>query len=173
MRPCAANMTITRPHVHTIRRITAAVVLLAAAVGASAAPVLARTAETLQKLADAAGPPGFKEPVRAVLVGMMKLLATSLTYDGMGAIMATQGVGGPKILVDAHMDEVGGMVRRITPNARFCLLLTLSGYFLEECYNPQSTCFRQILKCSHHPCRMASRMFHFYHDIKLHSAMLS
>jgi putative aminopeptidase FrvX len=27
-------------------------------------------------------------------------------YDGMGSIIATQGTGGPKIMVDAHMDEL-------------------------------------------------------------------
>jgi hypothetical protein len=66
--------------VNTTRRIAAAIALLAASCSAIAAPVPDRTAETLQKLADAAGPPGFEEPVRALLVGMMKPLASSLTH---------------------------------------------------------------------------------------------
>jgi endoglucanase len=116
--------------VKTSRRITAAIALLVAAFGANAAPPLDRTAETLQKLADAAGPSGFEEPVRAVLVGMMKPLASSLTYDGMGSIIATQGSGGPKIMVDAHMDELGGMVRRITPNG--LLTMQMLGGWLDQ-----------------------------------------
>jgi endoglucanase len=121
--------------VNTTRRIAAAIALLAAACSAiAAAPAFGatadRTAETLQKLADAAGPPGFEEPVRALLVGMMKPLASSLTYDGMGSIIATQGSSGPKIMVDAHMDEVGGMVRRITPNG--LLTMQMLGGWLDQ-----------------------------------------
>jgi len=86
-----------------------------------------RTVDTLQKIADAAGPPGFEEPVRKVLVDMMKPLAGSLRYDGMGSIIATQGTSGPKIMVDAHMDELGGMVRRITPNG-FLTMQMLGGW---------------------------------------------
>jgi endoglucanase len=114
----------------TIPRCITAIALLAASLGALAAPATDRTAETLQKLADAAGPPGFEEPVRAVLVGMMKPLASSLTYDGMGSIIATQGTGGPKIMVDAHMDELGGMVRRITPNG--LLTMQMLGGWLDQ-----------------------------------------
>ncbi len=74
-----------------------------------------RTASLLQRLSDAAGPSGFEEPIRKIMVGEMKPLASSLRYDGMGSIVATQGTSGPRIMVDAHMDELGGMVRRITP----------------------------------------------------------
>jgi endoglucanase len=116
--------------VNTARRISAAIVLLAASCSAIAAAPLDRTAETLQKLADAAGPPGFEEPVRALLVGMMKPLASSLTYDGMGSIIATQGSSGPKIMVDAHMDELGGMVRRVTPNG--LLTMQMLGGWLDQ-----------------------------------------
>ncbi|WP_308633264.1 M42 family metallopeptidase [Massilia forsythiae] len=120
------------------RRLTAAIALLAASCAAAlptaaAAPAAAapdRTVETLQKIADAAGPPGFEEPVRKVLVEMMKPLAASLTYDGMGSIIATQGSNGPHVMVDAHMDELGGMVRRITPNG--LLTMQMLGGWLDQ-----------------------------------------
>ncbi|WP_036170015.1 M42 family metallopeptidase [Massilia sp. 9096] len=115
-----------------VRRISAAIALLAASCSAlvSAAPAQDRTIETLQKISDAAGPPGFEEPVRAVLVDMMKPLAQSLRYDGMGSIIATQGTSGPRIMVDAHMDELGGMVRRITPNG--LLTMQMLGGWLDQ-----------------------------------------
>jgi endoglucanase len=120
--------------VNTTRHICAAIALLAASCSTIAAPASAttgdRTLDTLQKLADAAGPPGFEEPVRALLVGMMKPLASSLTYDGMGSIIATQGSGGPRIMVDAHMDELGGMVRRVTPNG--LLTMQMLGGWLDQ-----------------------------------------
>jgi putative aminopeptidase FrvX len=60
----------------------------------------------------------------------MKPLASSLSYDGMGSIIATQGSSGPKIMVDAHMDELGGMVRRVTPHG--LLTMQMLGGWLDQ-----------------------------------------
>jgi endoglucanase len=112
-----------------VRRACSAAVAIAMT-ALSCAPAFAapdRTVDTLQKISDAAGPSGFEEPVRKVLVDMMKPLAGSLTYDGMGSIIAIQGSSGPKIMVDAHMDELGGMIRRITPNG-FLTMQMLGGW---------------------------------------------
>ncbi|HEX6896129.1 MAG TPA: M42 family peptidase, partial [Bryobacteraceae bacterium] len=74
------------------------------------------TLQLLQRVADAPGPSGFEEPIRKVMADYMKPLAASLRFDGMGSIIASQGSTGPRIMVDAHMDELGGKIRRITPN---------------------------------------------------------
>jgi len=97
-----------------------------------AAPLAAqdRTVTLLQQLTDAAGPPGFEEPVRKVLVDLMKPLASSLTFDGLGSIIATQGAQGPRVMIDAHMDELGGMVRRVTP--RGLLTMQMLGGWLDQ-----------------------------------------
>lgn len=89
-----------------------------------------RTAVLLQKLTDAAGPPGFEEPIRRVMVDEMKPYAASITYDGMGSIIAAQGTSGPRIMVDAHMDELGGVVRRVTP--RGLLTMQMLGGWLDQ-----------------------------------------
>jgi putative aminopeptidase FrvX len=87
-----------------------------------------RTEALLQRLSDAAGPPGAEEPVRAIMVGEMKPLATEpIRYDGMGSVIAQQGATGPRIMIDAHMDELGGMVRRVTPNG-FLTMQMLGGW---------------------------------------------
>ena len=87
-----------------------------------------RTQLLLQHLADAPGPPGFEEPVRALMVAEMKPFATEpLRYDGLGSVIAQQGNTGPRIMVDAHMDELGGMVRRITPTG-FLTMQMLGGW---------------------------------------------
>jgi len=54
-------------------------------------------------------------------------LASSMAFDGMGSIIATQGATGPRIMIDAHMDELGGMIRRITPNG-FLTMQMLGGW---------------------------------------------
>ncbi len=87
-----------------------------------------RVVGLLEKLSNAAGPPGAEEPVRAIMVGEMKPLATEpLKYDGMGSVIAQQGKTGPRIMIDAHMDELGGMVRRVTP-AGFLSMQMLGGW---------------------------------------------
>jgi putative aminopeptidase FrvX len=89
-----------------------------------------RTIVLLQQLTDAAGPPGFEEPIRKVMVDAMKPLAGSLTFDGLGSIIATQGAQGPRVMVDAHMDELGGVIRRVTP--RGLLTMQMLGGWLDQ-----------------------------------------
>ncbi len=89
-----------------------------------------RTIELLRQLADAPGPPGFEEPIRKVMVDQMRPYASSITFDGMGSIIATQGSQGPRIMVDAHMDELGGVVRRVTP--RGLLTMQMLGGWLDQ-----------------------------------------
>jgi putative aminopeptidase FrvX len=82
----------------------------------AAAPLAARDrVETLlQTLADAPAPSGYEEAVRAVMVRELKPLATHLSYDGLGSVIAQHGASGPRIMLDAHMDELGGIVRRVS-----------------------------------------------------------
>jgi endoglucanase len=87
-----------------------------------------RTAGLLERLSNAFGPSGFEEPVRKIMVDEMKPYAASLRFDGMGSIIAEQGTSGPRVMVDAHMDELGGMIRRVTPTG-FLTMQMLGGWF--------------------------------------------
>src|SRR5260370_27750418 len=106
-----------------------------------------RTVELLGKVADAAGPSGFEEPIRKVMVDAMKPYASSMRFDGMGSIIATQGTQGPRVMVDAHMDELGGMIRRITPNG--LLTMQMLGGWLDQALVDQ----RWIILASKGPVR--------------------
>lgn len=64
------------------------------------------------------------------MVEAIKPYAASIRYDGMGSILATQGTAGPRIMVDAHMDELGGVIRRITP--RGLLTMQMLGGWLDQ-----------------------------------------
>jgi endoglucanase len=94
-----------------------------------AAPLAAqdRTTDLLRDLSNAAGPPGFEEPVRKIMVERMKPLADELRYDGLGSVIARQGSSGPRIMLDAHMDELGGVVRRATGDG-FLTMQMLGGW---------------------------------------------
>ena len=82
----------------------------------------------LEKLSNAPGPSGFEGPVRAIMAPEMKQYSTApIRFDGLGSVIAQQGSTGPRIMVDAHMDELGGMVRRVTPTG-FLSMQMLGGW---------------------------------------------
>jgi endoglucanase len=85
------------------------------------------TQQLLQALADAPGPSGFEEPVRKIMVEHMRPLSEKLSYDGLGSVIAVQGSSGPRIMVDAHMDELGGVVRRVS-NDGYLTMQMLGGW---------------------------------------------
>jgi endoglucanase len=88
------------------------------------------TTTLLQQLADAPGPSGFEEPVRKLMSDRMRPLSDKLTYDGLGSIIAVQGSSGPRVMIDAHMDELGGLVRRVTPEGH--LTMQMLGGWLDQ-----------------------------------------
>lgn len=99
-------------------------------IGAASAACADDTLQLLQQLADAHGPSGFEEPVRKIMVERMKPLSDKLSYDGLGSVIAVQGSSGPRIMVDAHMDELGGVVRRVTPEG--WLTMQMLGGWLDQ-----------------------------------------
>ena len=84
--------------------------------------------QLFERLTSAPGPSGYEEAVRKIMVEEYKPLADKIIYDGMGSVIATQGAKGPRIMVDAHMDELGGLIRRITPDG-FLTMQMLGGWF--------------------------------------------
>ena len=88
------------------------------------------TVSLLQQLADAPGPSGFEEPVRKIMVARLKPYSDSIRYDGLGSVIAQQGTKGPRIMLDAHMDEVGGIIRRITPGGM--MTMQMLGGWLDQ-----------------------------------------
>jgi len=95
-------------------------------------PALAqdRVVELLKQLTDAPGPPGYEEPVRKIMTDQMKPFADRISYDGLGSVIAQQGNSGPRIMVDAHMDELGGVIRRVRPDG--FLSMEMLGYWLDQ-----------------------------------------
>ena len=76
----------------------------------------------LHRLSDAFGPPGGEEPVAQLV---MEYLAPccQLSRDGLGSVMAEKPgrQERPRLMLAAHMDEVGFMVQNITPQGYLCL----------------------------------------------------
>jgi endoglucanase len=74
-------------------------------------------ARLLEELANAPGPSGFEGAVRAILTREMRAAGLEVSTDGLGSVIGVLrgGTDAPRIMLAAHMDEVGAVVRYITP----------------------------------------------------------
>lgn len=95
---------------------------------ASGAPALDATAQLLKALSEAPGPSAFEEDVRRIVAAEFTALGAAIEYDGLGSVLATLpgNTTGPRVMVTAHMDEVGLMVQYITVDG-FIRVKTLGG----------------------------------------------
>ncbi|MBI4311365.1 MAG: M42 family metallopeptidase [Chloroflexi bacterium] len=78
---------------------------------------MSRVQRLLEELSNAHGPSGSEGPVRSIVMREMAPIADELAPDGMGSLIARLGDkdGSPRVMLTAHMDEVGLMVRYVTP----------------------------------------------------------
>ncbi|MEN4017817.1 MAG: M42 family metallopeptidase [Methanobacterium sp.] len=73
--------------------------------------------ELLKKLSNAPGVSGFEEEIRKIITDELKDHVDEIEADNMGNIIAVKkGKNGKKIMLAAHMDEIGLMVRFIDKN---------------------------------------------------------
>jgi len=84
----------------------------------------------LEELTNAHGPSGFEGPVRKIMRREWASLVSNLETDGMGNLLGTlKGTTeGPRVLLMAHMDEVGFIVRFIDDDG-FIYFNPVGGYF--------------------------------------------
>ena len=83
----------------------------------------------LAELVNANGAPGFEGPVRDILRREWQGVLTDVRADGMGNLLGRLPgpAGAPRVLVMAHMDEVGFLVRYIDERG-FVYMNALGGY---------------------------------------------
>jgi putative aminopeptidase FrvX len=63
--------------------------------------------ETIKKLVEAWGPSGFEHHVRALIREEVAGLADEIRTDAVGNLICRVGSGGARVMVAAHMDEIG------------------------------------------------------------------
>ena len=75
-----------------------------------------RVERLLEELTNAYGPTGFEGPVRDVMRRELTPLAGHVETDGLGSLIARLdgAAGRPRVMLAAHMDELGLLVRRVT-----------------------------------------------------------
>ena len=74
--------------------------------------------DLLKKLADAPGVSGFEDEVRSIMINELENYVDEVEVDELGNMIATRKgkEDGKKIMLAAHMDEIGLMVRYIDKN---------------------------------------------------------
>ena len=95
-----------------------------------------RIKQLLSDLTNAFGPTGFEGAIRDVVRREIEPLTDDLRMDGMGSLIArVRGAGDdPKVMITAHMDEVGLMVRYVTPEG-YVKFQTLGGWLDQALIN--------------------------------------
>ena len=67
----------------------------------------------LSRLVNAPGPSGYEEPVREIVVEELEEMGFEPVVDSLGNVYVVLGEGRPLMVLAAHMDEVGFVVRYI------------------------------------------------------------
>lgn len=83
----------------------------------------------LKELTDAFGPPGHEDEIAGIMRKHLRGLG-EVTQDGLGSVICRKkGTSdAPKVMVAGHMDEVGFMVKGITPEG-FIKFLPMGGWW--------------------------------------------
>lgn len=70
--------------------------------------------DLLKRLCETPGVSSREEPIRAVIIEELRPLVDSITLDPLGNVVGLKkGTGGPKVMIAAHMDEIGFLVKFI------------------------------------------------------------
>jgi len=86
---------------------------------------------TLKKLSEAIGVSGHEDEIRSIMIEEFKPYADELRTDALGNLIAVKkgSSGAGKIMVAAHMDEIGLMVSHVDKNG-FLRFQPLGGWNL-------------------------------------------
>jgi len=90
----------------------------------------------LEELTNAYGPSGFEGPVRSIVERELKPICNELKTDGVGSLISRMDGESdtPRIMLAGHMDELGLMVKFITPEG-FIKFQTIGGWLDQSLIN--------------------------------------
>ncbi len=89
---------------------------------------MAFNTELLKKICEAPGAPGFENPIRNLVIEEIKDHVDSYEIDNMGNVIAIKkGTTDKKVMIAAHMDEIGFIVSHIDDKG-FIRFQTLGGF---------------------------------------------
>ncbi len=90
----------------------------------------------IKKLVETVGPSGYESKIRDVVRKEVEAYADEIKVDAMGNLIIKKGEkkeGGMKIMLSAHIDEIGVMVTHVDKNG-FARFTTIGGVRPQTCY---------------------------------------
>lgn len=86
-----------------------------------------QTEQLLKELSEAHGVPGYEAEIRAVVHRLLGACG-EIEHDRIGSLICRTGESGPRVMLAAHMDEIGFMVKHLTEDG-FLKFLPLGGWW--------------------------------------------
>lgn len=84
--------------------------------------------DLMKRICEVPGIPGREDSVRPIVIEAMRPLVDEISVDALGNVIARKhGKGGPRVMLAAHMDEIGFMVRSIDDDG-FIRLQNVGGF---------------------------------------------
>jgi len=83
--------------------------------------------DLIKKLVEAWGPSGYEHHIRQLIQEEVRDLADEISVDALGNLICRVGSGGTKIMVAAHMDEIGVMANYLEPNTNYLRFTNIGG----------------------------------------------
>ncbi len=84
--------------------------------------------ELIAKLSNAHGVSGFEDEIREVIRAELEDLVDEIKVDSMGNLIAVKNGGEPEVMIAAHMDEIGFVVKYIDDKG-FIRITPIGGWF--------------------------------------------
>ncbi len=88
--------------------------------------------DLIQRLVETPGPSGYESQVRELIRSEIAAHCDELREDALGNLIARKGTGGTKIMISAHMDEIGVVATHIDKNG-FVRFMNIGGVQLRNC----------------------------------------
>ena len=83
--------------------------------------------ELTKTLVETWGPPGYEHRIRDLIRAEVSEFADEIWVDGLGNLICRVGGGGKKVLIAAHMDEIGLMANYQEPESGYLRFSSLGG----------------------------------------------
>ncbi len=89
-----------------------------------------KTEELFKELTEAFGPAGYEEEIAKIMQKHFEPLTQEITFDNLGSVIGIKKGNSeyPKVMISAHMDEVGFIVKEITKEG-YLRFLPLGGWW--------------------------------------------
>lgn len=122
----------------------------------------------LKRLCEAPGIPGREDAIRRIAARELRAVVDDIRVDALGNVIGTRhGHGGPKVMLAAHIDEIGFVVKHIDDNG-FLRLQSIGGWDVRNLISQRVMVYTEESGALRGALQLASKPIHLIEpgDIK-------